>query len=675
MIYQPLDNSLDQIRLLSFASPSSESEPIHCRLEVVSLQDLRAPCRTSLPDTAFSQQRTSSNWPRILPLDAAHDNARQDRPTQPNCFSWGDYTALSYTWGDPLMTREVIINRSRVQITTNLEVGLRTIRARFARIAGFRLWVDAICIDQKNGQERGMQVEKMKEIYVKAQTVIAWLGEEADRSDNALALLRTLAGSYGDERKALELESRLFAEPEYLGRGSWLALHEFMKRPYWSRLWIIQDIVLGSSRLQILCGRKCMDWRCFCYGVGTVNTYLWRVKNMLLDHDRAALGIDNNTAWESMNLHHVWKDLWVLSQVQERGGESLDLFKLLQMSSFSNATDPRDKVYGLLGLMDTRMVSQIAPNYDSPVANVFIAVAKSNISISGNLEILRDCNPWGKANAPSWCPDWTWNNRLRDARDVAPFHAAGDLRSSASFGNGHVLTCRGFIIDTIKGLGAHQVGKYAWKEESIVQPAPCKSAYGAFEATSVALYRVLVADRRAEGHESETADSRHRAILDLPSNGELAFAEYNRRGWTKFATDGQYYDRWMNWRRANRTFCLGDRPLNDYFTEAISPGIADAGHWESYQAWVRTIGGRKLVVTTKGFLGWAPDFCDGGDEQQSLKGDVICIIFGCSTPIVLRPHGELHQVVGEGYIQGFMEGESLKHLGNGEYEVRDFKLC
>ena len=347
---------------------------------------------------------------------------------------------------------------------------------------------------------------------------------------------------------------------------------------------------------------------------------------------------------------------------------------MASFSNASNATNLRDKVYALLGLMDTRLASQIAPNYGSSIADVFIAVASSNISISGNLEILRDCNPWGKANAPSWCPDWTWTNRLRDAREVAPFHAAGDLRASATFRNGPIFTCRGFIVDEIEGFGAHQVGKYAWKEESVVQPAPYESAYGAFEATSIALYRVLVADRRAEGHESEAADSRHRAILDLPSNRELAFAEYNKRGWSKFATDGQYYERWLNWRRANRNFWLGGRPLNDYFTEAISPGMSDAGHWESYQAWVRAIGGRKLVITTKGFLGWAPDFCDGGGEQQSLKGDCICIIFGCSVPIVLRPHAEFYQVVGEGYIRGLMEGESLEHLGSGEYEVRDSRL-
>lgn len=70
----------------------------------------------------------------------------------------------------------------------------------------------------------------------------------------------------------------------------------------------------------------------------------------------------------------------------------------------------------------------------------------------------------------------------------------------------------------------------------------------------------------------------------------------------------------MHWRRANRKFWLCDRPLTGYFTEATVPGISDAGRWESYQAWSSRYQGQKI---RKRFLGWAPDYCDGGCEQQS----------------------------------------------------------
>ena len=61
-----------------------------------------------------------------------------------------------------------------------------------------------------------------------------------------------------------------------------------------------------------------------------------------------------------------------------------------------------------------------------------------------------------------------------------------------------------------------------------------------------------------------------------------------------------------------------------------------------------------------GYLGWAPDNIYGSEEDQTRKGDLIGIIFGCSTPIVIRPHGKLFKVVGEAYVQGLMDGEAME---------------
>jgi hypothetical protein len=81
------------------------------------------------------------------------------------------------------------------------------------------------------------------------------------------------------------------------------------------------------------------------------------------------------------------------------------------------------------------------------------------------------------------------------------------------------------------------------------------------------------------------------------------------------------------------------------------------------------------VTTVNGYLGWAPDNIYGSDEDQTRKGDPICIIFSCSTPIVIRPHGKLFKVVGEAYVQGIMEGEATKFLESSGYQIQDVTFC
>ncbi len=98
-----------------------------------------------------------------------------------------EYRALSYCWGDPLVTRPIIVNGETRQVTTNLEEALQAVKAQ-----GFRkIWVDALCINQDDLLERGLQVTRMGLIYFKARQVIAWLGVEAENSSLACSMVRS----------------------------------------------------------------------------------------------------------------------------------------------------------------------------------------------------------------------------------------------------------------------------------------------------------------------------------------------------------------------------------------------------------------------------------------------------------------------------------------------------
>jgi hypothetical protein len=129
---------------------------------------------------------------------------------------------------------------------------------------------------------------------------------------------------------------------------------------------------------------------------------LWAVMDRLLEHDMAFLATRNSSInakaatqasveWKSSeNLKHVYKDLWKLSKIQMGEKIHMDLFGLLHLAKSALCQDPRDKVYGLLGLMDPKLSGQIFPDYQTDPRKVFISVASTVVSNSGNLEILRD---------------------------------------------------------------------------------------------------------------------------------------------------------------------------------------------------------------------------------------------------------------------------------------------
>lgn len=103
------------------------------------------------------------------------------------------YEALSYTWGPPENPKSIRVRQNglkNLSVTRNLDVALKHLRHETETQ---ELWIDAICIDQSNLKERGSQVQRMGEIYKRADRVVVWLGPEADDSTHAMDLLRSLA--------------------------------------------------------------------------------------------------------------------------------------------------------------------------------------------------------------------------------------------------------------------------------------------------------------------------------------------------------------------------------------------------------------------------------------------------------------------------------------------------
>lgn len=91
-------------------------------------------------------------------------------------------------------------------------------------------------------------------------------------------------------------------------------------------------------------------------------------------------------------------------------------------------------------------------------------------------------------------------------------------------------------------------------------------------------------------------------------------------------------------------------------------------------SWVRTHHGRRLIITKNGYIGWVPDKRDRDTTGQVVPGDIIAIVYGCNNPLVLRKAGGAYRVIGEGYLQGLMEGEVSGLLASGTLKFQDLVL-
>jgi hypothetical protein len=483
-------------------------------------------------------------------------------------------------------------------------------------------------------------------------------------------------------------------EPDFLGSGCWSALNRLMERAYWYRLWIVQEIVMGASATWLRCGPAEIDWDSFCTAVGFLEDHLWLVKDIAIGRECEK----PKEGWTVGSLHLVYQDLSALSEREENGGAFPSFGRLLDLARFSACKVPADKVYALVGLMEPRIAERLRPNYTLPVARVYASTARTFIEVYDNLEPLREGNPWGPSKAPSWAADWQWRGRLRWSRvesrlwceaifsnespsttadTYVPFSASGETKHDSLFSiDSSLLICSGFIFDSVSGLGARGVGYFDMDRHSIVHPrTQWKSAYGDLNGTIEALARTLIMDRVAGGRRAE---NRHMyAILNLPATFAMAEGEFLRRGWSWLAGQEGYFFRWANFRKANGKFPLGIDWFDDFFTDEIpaEPEVSERDMSEAYSCFDRTSHKRRFMTTAKGYMGWAPDNVYGDSDEQAREGDLIAILFGCSTPIMIRPCGWYFQVLGEAYVQGMMEGEAMQLLEEGTCEVQKFTFC
>jgi hypothetical protein len=262
------------------------------------------------------------------------------------------YEALSYTWGGAEKAASVQIGAENHDVTENLYLALQHLRYRDEdRI----LWVDAICIDQSNVEERGHQVNQMRNIYSQADRTLIWLGPATNDTDVLLDSLKQLEKEsrrdWGLKDKRwmdtwVSLQFGMKSQHWDLANRQLKGLTSLLERPWFNRVWVLQEVA-NASRATV------------CSGAKSVSARVFAIAPLLLEirpepHCQAVL-----------NIMPGWP------RDESPWSAKRELRALLFMFRASEAGDPCDKIYALLGMcLDCPEDSGLRADYTKSLAQV-----------------------------------------------------------------------------------------------------------------------------------------------------------------------------------------------------------------------------------------------------------------------------------------------------------------
>ncbi|KAJ3533980.1 hypothetical protein NM208_g7741 [Fusarium decemcellulare] len=422
----------------------------------------------------YTPLKDASNF-RILHLQNRFRDANGDHKqiqlrgslVEASIHSPPEYFALSYCWGDPALSEEIIIDGQPLNITANCAAALRRmLRGKLGR----RIWVDSICINQSNApdalKERGLQVAMMDQIYKNATQVNVHLGEGDAASDAACKSLKSLSlamiganvGEVFRDKYERLADDALTPTPEF----PYGKLHGIFRRQWFKRTWVVQEVAL-AKKATFYCG-----------------THLIALELLVLGADFTKIPyskLDVNPSarhWRSyLEFHSRVRELINWREKHDTEEKLTSLLSLLVVPGMMlEATRPEDKVFGMYGLCKRLGYELPAPDYQKSLAVVYTEAAKAILHYDQSLELLlvaTETSAWADG-LPSWVPNFSgcmskWS--LSSPPTICSVAARESLKPSDStrcqyrLGSGDSgLTVRGRRLDTISAAGK------PWKTDS-----------------------------------------------------------------------------------------------------------------------------------------------------------------------------------------------------------------
>jgi Heterokaryon incompatibility protein (HET) len=653
------------------------------------------------------------------------------------------YNAASYTWGNPNPTSLLIVDNDQcLRVTKNVGL-LVDFLFRGMSFGTCFFWVDAVCINQADLEEKSSQVSLMRDIYQHACMVIIWLGEpEGSYEEEAIEDLQKLGkffklyeknnDKYGatmtnrakqdsqsnvghsgtvwmkevspDGRvrmrrpapadmsqrhmtpAMIEARFRLHYGKELRTDWNWGCISMLLSKPWFERVWVIQEAFAGP-RVVVHCGTKVMLWEDFNF----VASQLVQcgldasIHHGTVESDGTLIRTVPTGITNTVFIHFL--------KLAKGEKKPLRLAPLLLISSRYQATNPRDKVYALLGISSEGKHSDLVPNYSLPVEEVFVKTAVHLILQDESLEILAAAGiGWHREtpNLPSWVPDFKHLPELPRWRfDVCSnsFAASTDEDKSnwtAKFiPKTNNLIVSGILIDEVTWVGPlpcpqSQVAKAGGAATYILDSNSdhtswfsqttfmCRSLnkYPTNEPLDEVFWRTLIMNSTDQGFfaVADYGTSFHRVEFGL---GEAAkYSEAHKE------------------ERVDLAILMSELAHHEK-QDTVSAELAymqrvhQASNLELDRRWRQAYtangAGRNALITRRGYFGIA---------APGIKvGDRVALFAGLATPMILRvakgsiwkavrKAKQAYHLVSESYIHGLMSGGGLKWG-----DMQDICLC
>jgi hypothetical protein len=653
------------------------------------------------------------------------------------------YNAVSYTWGDPTPTRSLIVDCDQsLRVTENVGFLVDFLFKGMNSGTSF-FWVDALCVNQVDLEEKSSQVSLMRDIYQHASQVIIWLGmpigsyeedaiEDLQRwerffklydenkdiygvilSNRANKNAQSISGSSGtvwmkevapDGRVRMrrpsitdmsqrhmtpamvEARFRLHYGKKLPTDWNWGHISLLLSKPWFERVWVIQEAFAGSKVL-VHCGTKVMPWEEFNFVTSRLMRYGLdaSVHHGTGESDQTAIKTIPTGLRSSVFIHAL--------KIVKAEKKTLRLAPLLLITSRYQATNPRDKVYALLGISSEGGHSDLAPNYSLSVKEVFIKTTVHLILEDDSLEMLAAAGiGWHRETPelPSWVPDFkclpelpNWRFELyRDSPAASPNE--NKTTSTAKFiPNINSLIVSGCLIDDVTWVGplpcphpqtAKSVGAASYLHDFSIDSQEwffqtkfkcrCLIKYPTDEPLEEVYWRTL--------------------IMNSTHQGFPAIAEYGNsfsRHEFRLGEAAQYREVYKK-ERVDLAILMDElahhEKQDDVSAElAYMQRMHQSSNLELERRWIQAYttngAGRNAFVTRRGYFGIA--------APGIAKGDQVALFLGLVTPMILRSAKSWWQraaskstpayhLVSESYIHGLMPSEGLS-----DGKMRDICLC
>ncbi|KAI0886489.1 heterokaryon incompatibility protein-domain-containing protein [Annulohypoxylon maeteangense] len=344
------------------------------------------------------------------------------------------YECISYVWGDPNETEEILCGVANnpsftngnapsepgstslvsFSITKSLAGVLRRLRLPDAERI---VWADGICINQEDLQEKGLQVALMGKIYGRASSVAVWLGHSDNHTKAAIELIDVISN-----------RCREFVHPEGIDLAEWRrklnrsahfldylpergddkasinhdpridSLDRFFGRAWFCRVWVIQEVATCDA-ITAYCGTFHLPWDLIALAAG------WCLYG--------PMSYDMQKRFRNVN--GISNALFLRDKVWQTA-DTVTFLHLIGRGKDFDATNARDKIYamlsyptdGLPGGSDPRFHFELEPDYTKATSEVYSLVAIKSIQCRRDLEILSyvDHGPELSDMSPTWIPRW-----------------------------------------------------------------------------------------------------------------------------------------------------------------------------------------------------------------------------------------------------------------------------